>query len=98
MALPRKQHYVFKGKWPILTQRLVSLLEIGGMPKTPDPNTSAKVSRYKWEAYSDTKIGGVYTTFCQKEGIFLQKHRDKNRRCVAILFKSYRGQGSIRLS
>ena len=35
------------------------------------------------------QIGGVYTTFfCQKEGILLQKHRDRNGRCIAILFKS----------
>ena len=34
------------------------------------------------------QIGGVYTTFCQKEGILLQKHRDKNGRCTAIHFKS----------
>ena len=26
----------------------------GGVPTTPDPNTSAKVSRYKWEPYRDT--------------------------------------------
>ena len=27
---------------------------IGSVPTTPDPNTSAKVSRYKWEPYRDT--------------------------------------------
>ena len=26
----------------------------GGVPPTPDPNTSATASRYKWEAYRDT--------------------------------------------
>ena len=26
------------------------------------------------------QIGGVYTTFCQEEGIFLQKYRDRNGR------------------
>ena len=26
----------------------------GGVPTTPDPDTSAKVSGYKWEAYRDT--------------------------------------------
>ena len=31
---------------------------------------------------------GVYTTFCQEEGIHLQKYRDRNGRCIAILFKS----------
>ena len=34
------------------------------------------------------QIGGVYTTFCQGEGILLQKYRDKNGRCIPILFKS----------
>ena len=34
------------------------------------------------------QIGGVYTTFCQKEGILLQKYRDRNGRCIAILLKS----------
>ena len=41
---------------------------IGGVPTTPDPNTSAKVSRYKWEAYRDTNWWGLFTTFCQEEG------------------------------
>ena len=34
------------------------------------------------------QIGGVYTTFCQEEGILLQKYRDGNGRCIAILVKS----------
>ena len=34
------------------------------------------------------QIGGVYTTFCQPEGILLQKYRDRNGRCIAIHFKS----------
>ena len=40
------------------------------------------------------QIGGVYTTLCQEKGIFLQKYRDKNGRCIATLFKSIgvRGQ------
>ena len=33
------------------------------------------------------QIGGVYTTFNQEDGILLQKHRDRNRRCIAILSK-----------
>ena len=33
-------------------------------------------------------VGGVYTTFCQEEGILLQKYRDRMGRCIAILFKS----------
>ena len=34
------------------------------------------------------QIGGVYTNFCSEEGILLQKYRDRNGRCIAILFKS----------
>ena len=34
------------------------------------------------------QIGGVYSTFRQEEGIFVPKYRDKNGRCMAILFKS----------
>ena len=44
------------------------------------------------------QIGGVYTTFCQEEGILLQKYHDRNGRCTAILLQNYWGQGSIRLS
>ena len=33
------------------------------------------------------QIGGVYTTFCQEEGIVSQKYRDRNGRCITILFK-----------
>ena len=33
---------------------------IGGVPTTPDPNTSAKVSRCKWEAYRDTNWWRIY--------------------------------------
>ena len=40
------------------------------VPATPDPNTSAKVSRYKWEPFIVIQIGGVYTTFCQEEAYF----------------------------
>ena len=37
------------------------------------------------------QIGGVYTTFCQEcqeEGILAQKYRDRNGRCIAMLFRS----------
>ena len=33
---------------------------IGSGPTTPDPNTSAKASRYKWEAYRDTNWWCMY--------------------------------------
>ena len=31
------------------------------------------------------QIGGVYTAFCQEEGIHLHKYRDRIGRCIAIL-------------
>ena len=34
------------------------------------------------------QICGVYATFCQDEGILLQKYRDRNGSCIAILFRS----------
>ena len=44
------------------------------------------------------QIGGAYTTFCQEEGILLQKYRDRNGSCIAILFKfiEVRGQFDYR--
>ena len=61
------------------------------------------LTRILLQKYRDTngrriviQIGGVYTTFCQEEGILLQKYRDRKGRCIAILFiKKYRGQGSM---
>ena len=42
------------------------------------------------------QIGGVYTTFCEKEGIFLlQKYRNRNGRRIAVLFESTGGRGRI---
>ena len=35
----------------------------------------------------------VRTTFCQEEGIVLQKYRDRNGRRIAVLFKSIRVGG-----
>ena len=39
------------------------------------------------------RSGGVYTTFCQKEGILLKKYRDRNGRSISILFRSIRVRG-----
>ena len=69
---------------------------IGSVPTTPDPNN--------FEKYHDTngrhiviQIGCVYTTFCLKEGMLWPKYRDRNGRCIAILFKSI-GVGWILLN
>ena len=67
---------------------------IGSVPTTPDPNTSAKVSRYKWEAYRDTNWWCIYY-FLPQGGHTFAKVCHRNGRCIAILFHMYRGQGSI---
>ena len=42
------------------------------------------------------QIGGGYTTFCQEEGIpFAKKYRDRNGRCIAILFESIGVRGRL---
>ena len=50
-------HYV-PGSRPRNKAKLSQI--IGSVPTTPDPNTSAKVSRYKWEAYRDTNWWCIY--------------------------------------
>ena len=80
-------------KLPVPSQNFqISEMKIGGVPTTPDPNTSEK--------YRDTngrriaiQIGGVHTTFCQEGDMLLQTYRDRNGRCITILFKSIRVRG-----
>ena len=57
------------------------------VPTTPDPNTSEKVSRYKWEAYRDTNWWCIYY-FLPRGGHTFAKVCHRNGRCIAILFKS----------
>ena len=59
--------------------------ELGSVPTTPDPNTSAKVSRYKGSSIV-IQLGGIYTHFCQEEGILLQKYHNRSGSRIAILF------------
>ena len=67
---------------------------IGGVFKRP-------LTLIRLQKYRDTngnriviQIGFVYTTFCQAKGILLQTYRNRNGRCLVILFKSIgvRGQ------
>ena len=44
----------------VQTQVARLLPKLGRVPTTPDPNTLAKVSRYKWEAYRDTNWWCIY--------------------------------------
>ena len=71
-------------------------LLLGGVPPTLDPNTSANVSRYKWEPCCDTIWWCIYY-FLPRAGNALQKHRDRNGRCIAILFKSIEWRGHLTL-
>ena len=64
-----------------------SLSMFGSVPTTPDPNTSAKVSRYKWEPYRDTNWWCIYY-FLPGGGHTFAKVCHRNGRCIAILFKS----------
>ena len=55
--LASTQYLVIKYVFIVVLEIAMSFrgkLVLGGVPTTPDPNTSAKVSRYKWEAYRDT--------------------------------------------
>ena len=60
---------------------------LGSVPTTPDPNTSAKVSRYKWEAYRDINWWCIHYSL-PKGGHTFAKVCHRNGRCIAILFKS----------
>ena len=70
--------------------------KFGGVLTTPDPNTSAKVSQYKWEAYRDTNWWCIYY-FLPTGGHSFAKVCDRNGR-YRDTFQNYRGQGSIWLS
>ena len=59
----------------------------GSVPTTPDPDTFAKVSRYKWEPYRDTNWWCIYYFLPRGRHIFA-KVCHRNGRCIAILFKS----------
>ena len=62
--------------------RQSNLTIVGGIPTIPDPNTSAKVLRYKWEAYRDTHWWCI-DDFLPRGGHTFAKYRDR----IAILFK-----------
>ena len=47
-------------------------LSLGDVPTTPDPNASAKVSRYKWEAYRETSWWCIYYFLPKRGQIFAE--------------------------
>ena len=70
---------------------------IGGVPMTPDPNTSAKVLRYKWEACRDTNWWCIYY-FLPRGGHTSAKVSRWKWEVYRDTFRKYRGQGSMWLS
>ena len=73
------------------------LFRLGSVPTTPDPNTSAKVSQYKWEAYRDTNWWCIYY-FLPRSGHTFAKVSQYKWELYRDTFQKYRGQGSIWLS
>ena len=62
-----------------------------GVPVTPDPNTSAKL-----RDTNGSRIViqiGENTTSSQEEGIPLQKHHGRNRRCIEIVQSLFKSSG-----
>ena len=65
LSTAHSKHFGFGPQTLRLLNRFNDFL--GCVPTTPDPNTSAKVSRYKWEAYRDTNWWCIYY-FLPKRG------------------------------
>ena len=60
---------------------------LGSFPTTPDLNTSAEASQYRWEQYPDTSWWCVLLS-AKRRGYFCESIFDRNGRCIAILFRS----------
>ena len=72
-------------------------LKFGRLPTTPDPNTSARALRYKWEAYRDTNWWCIYYFLPRVGHTFAKVSRhnwEVDHNHVNALQK-YRGQGSM---
>ena len=63
------------------------MLFAGSVPTTPEPNTSAKVSGHKWEAYRDTNRWCIYDFLPRGWHIF-QKYRE----VYCDIFQRYLGR------
>ena len=85
LGVPEKNSGKIEGKW---LEEFSRIAQFRGVPTTPDPNTSAKVSRYKWEPYRDTNWWCIYYFLPRGGHILWQKYAIGNGRCIAILFKS----------
>ena len=77
------------------TEGAKSLLHFGSLPTTPDPNASAKVSRYKWEPHRDINWWCIYYNPAKRRAYFCSKSNVVEMGGVSRYFHKYRGQGSI---
>ena len=66
--------------------------ELGSVPTTPDPNTSEKVSRYKWEAYRDTNWV-VYIVLSAKRRAYFSQNIAIEMGGVSRYFSKVSGSG-----
>ena len=71
--------------------------KLGTVPTTPDPNSFAKVSRYKWEPYRDTNWWCRYC-FLPRGGHALAEVSRYKWEVYRDTLQKHRGQGSILLS
>ena len=72
VACPTITYCITDSLGQLLASRILHALLVGeksieSVPTTPDTNTSAKASRYKWEAYRDTNWWCIYH-FLPKRG------------------------------
>ena len=66
-----------------------TLISLGSVPMTPDSITSAKVSRYNWELHRDTHWWCIHYFLPSGGHILLQRYRDRNGWCIAVLIKTF---------
>ena len=64
------------------------------VPATPDPNSSAKVSQYQWEAYRGPKWWCIECFLPRRRHTFEKISRWKWE-AYRDTFQKYQGQGSI---
>ena len=65
---------------------------LGGVPTTPDPSTSAKASRYKWEEHRDTNLV-VYILISAKRRAYFRKSIAIEMGGVSRYFSRVSGSG-----
>ena len=79
----------------IINHLLIPLLQDLGVIQRPLTLILLQKYRDTNESRIMIQIGGVYTTFCQEEGLRLQKYRDRNGRMggVSRYFSKVSGSG-----